>query len=109
MNAISFPEQTDVEPATHENSSPLPIWTDGDRTISCFEPLEDDLSHIILFKKLWLNTWKSGSVGLSCGKFEGGGLDEIKEYSAAQNIKNLTLEHLMNRVANVMDNRIGKA
>ena len=99
MNAINFEEQTGFKNPTHEDSNPLPIWTDGDRSVSCFEALEDDVSNVVLFKKLWLNQWQSGSVGLTAGNFTGDGLAAIQEYYTASLSGELTETKIRDAVA----------
>jgi|JI10StandDraft_1071094.scaffolds.fasta_scaffold1341199_1 hypothetical protein len=99
MNAISFEEQTGLKKPTHEDSSQLPIWTDGDREVSCFEALGDDVSNVVLFRKLWLNQWQSGSVGLTAGNFAGDGLAAIQEYYKSISFGNLTETKIRDAVA----------
>lgn len=58
MKPIAFPEQTKVlqKPSTmtDEECSPLPVYNDGQQSISCWSPTWKERLSILFFGRVWL-------------------------------------------------------
>ena len=58
MEPIEFEHQTKVlsrpESMTEEECEPLPVWTDGQKCVSCWRPAWRERLSILLFGRVWL-------------------------------------------------------
>lgn len=61
MKPINFPEANKnlLKPKgmTDEECGSLPVWTDGEQCVSCWQPTVKERISILLFGKIWLSVY----------------------------------------------------
>lgn len=65
MEPVHFPQVNRVlgKPAgmSDEECQPLPVFTDGQRCVSCYQLTDEDVADLVKTRRLWLHVW-SGST-----------------------------------------------
>ncbi len=65
MKPIDFPQKTRVlrkpDSMTDEECAPLPVFTDGEKVISCWVPTWSERLSMLIFGKVWLFVWSGES------------------------------------------------